>query len=114
MATDEEMTIDERYKYLRIKQKQYRKAKSRQEKKALLDEMEHITGLHRKYLIGRMADQLQRGVRRQERRVSYGTEVDKALALIWEAQDYICAERLKPMAWRAPMDETQLPTDSKV
>lgn len=97
MATDEEMTIDERYKYLRIKQKQYRKTKSRQEKKALLDEMEQITGLHRKYLIGRMADKLQRGVRHQERRVSYGADVDKALALIWEAQDYICAERLKPI-----------------
>ncbi len=97
MATDEEMTLDERYKYLRIKQKQYRKAQSRQEKKTLLDEMEQVTGLHRKYLIKQMKSKLQRGTRSQERKMSYGAEVDAALALIWEAQDYICAERLKPI-----------------
>lgn len=49
MSANEEMTIDERYKYLRQMKKRYQKA-SRKEKGRLLDEMEAVTGQHRKGL----------------------------------------------------------------
>ena len=49
MSNEEQMTIEERYKYLRKMQKRYRKAK-RAEKGRLLDEMMAVTGLHRKSL----------------------------------------------------------------
>jgi len=50
MPNDDRMTIDERLKYLRIRQKSYYKA-SRKEKGELLDEMRSVTCLHRKHLI---------------------------------------------------------------
>jgi hypothetical protein len=43
MSIDDEMTIDERRKYLRKRQKQYAKA-DRVKKGKLLDEMEQVTG----------------------------------------------------------------------
>ena len=49
MPTDK-MTVDERRKYLRTMKKRYGKT-SRKEKKQLLDEMEIVTGQHRKSLI---------------------------------------------------------------
>ena len=94
MTTDEQMTLDERYKYLRMMQKRYRKATTRQEKHELLNEMEAITTLHRKYLIQLMGSTLKRKPRRRERDVTYGPEVDEALTLIWETLDYVCPERL--------------------
>jgi transposase InsO family protein len=98
MTTEDQMTIDERYKYLRIQQPRYAQAQTRQEKKALLDEMERVTGLHRKYLIQLMRpNNLQRHPRSRERDKEYGPDVDAALALVWEAQDYICPERLQPV-----------------
>jgi hypothetical protein len=94
MTTDEQMTIDERYKYLRMMQKRYRKATTRQEKHELLNEMEAMTTLHRKYLIQLMGSTIKRKPRSRERDVTYGPEVDEALTLIWETLDYICPERL--------------------
>ena len=100
MTTDEKMTrvdftrIDERYKYLRMMQKRYRKATTRQEKHELLNEMEAMTELHRKYLIQLMGQTIKRKPRRRERSATYGPDVDEALALIWETLDYICPERL--------------------
>jgi len=95
MATLETMTIEERYKYLRLVQARYRQA-DRETKKRLLDEMEAVTGLHRKSLIRRLQGSLIQKSRARERTVSYGAEVDTALGVIWEALDYVCAERLQP------------------
>ena len=95
MSTDDEMTIDERRKYLRKRQKQYAKA-DRVEKGTLLDEMEQVTGLHRKYLIQLLGGDLKRRSRRRQRGSIYGPEVDDALRVIDESYDYICAERLTP------------------
>lgn len=95
MTTEEKMNIDERYKYLRIQHTHYTQAQTRQEKQALLDEMEKVTGLHRKYLIqllGRAKPE--RRPRSREREKTYKQDVDEVLALVWEAQDYICPERL--------------------
>ncbi len=98
MTTTEKMNLDERHKYLRIMRQQYRQAQTRRAKQELLDQMETITGLHRKYLIQLMRPEaLKRQPRQQERGPEYGPDVDAALAVIWEAQDYICAERLQPV-----------------
>ncbi len=53
MSTDDKMTIDERWKYLRRMQKRYLKA-NRTGRSQLLAEMEAVTGQHRKSLIRRM------------------------------------------------------------
>ena len=96
MSTTEKMDIDERYKYLRIKQKWYQQAEKRKEKQELLDEMERVTKLHRKHLITLLQQRkIERRPRQRQRGKHYGAEVDAALAVIWEAQDYICAKRLK-------------------
>jgi hypothetical protein len=88
------MTIDERYKYLRIRSEAYATA-SRQERGRLLDEMEQVTGLDRKTLIRHMSRRgIERKPRRKQRGTSYGAAVDDALRVIVETLDYICAERL--------------------
>lgn len=53
MPEDEQMTIDERYKYLRMCQTRYRML-DRVGRSRLLNEMEDITGLDRKTLIRHM------------------------------------------------------------
>jgi hypothetical protein len=95
MPEEEKMTIRERFKYLRLVKKQYLKA-DRSERGGLLDDMEGITGLHRKSLIRLMSSSLERKPRRNQRGPSYGPEVDHALRVISESHDYICAERLQP------------------
>jgi hypothetical protein len=101
MSIDDEMTIDERRKYLHKMQKRYAKA-DRTEKGKLLDEMEQVTGLHRKYLIELIGGDLKREPRRRQRGRVYGPEMDDALRVIHESFDYICAERLTPnLTWMA-------------
>jgi hypothetical protein len=101
MLTEDKMTIDERYKYLRVMKRRYDKA-SQKEKGQLLDEMEAVTDLHRKSLIRLMTSKLERRPRSQERGKIYGPEVDDALRVIDESFDYICAERLTPnLVWMA-------------
>jgi hypothetical protein len=98
---DEEMTIDEKYKYLRKQQKRYKNA-SREEKGELLDEMEEVTGLHRKSLIRLMNGDLTRKPRSKEREKNYKGDVTLALQVIAESMDWICAERLQPnLVWMA-------------
>ena len=118
MTTDTKMNIDERCKYLRIQQRHYAAAQSQRAKQALLDEMERVTGLNRKHLIQLLGQAgIQRHPRSRERERAYGPEVDEALALIWEAQDYICAERLQSilvghLTRMCPfLDDGRAPTD---
>ena len=59
MSNEEQMTINERYKYLRMMQKRYRKA-SRKERSRLLDEIQVVTQLHRKSLLRLMKDEMVR------------------------------------------------------
>jgi hypothetical protein len=101
MSTEDQMTIDERYKYLRRLKKHYLPA-GRKERSMLLDEMERATGLHRKSLIRLLSSDLQRQPRRQPRGRKYGAAVRHAVFVIAESLDYICAERLTPnLAWLA-------------
>jgi hypothetical protein len=101
MSTQDKMTIDERRKYLRTMKRRYVKA-GRKERAQLLDEMEAVTGLHRKGLIRLMNGSLERKPRRKQRGRTYGLEVDDALHIISETLDYICADRLTPnLVWMA-------------
>ena len=95
----EKMTIDERWKYLRMMQERYKEA-NRKTKGHLLDEMEAVTGMHRKSVIDRMNGRLIRKPRQCERGKTYGPEVDDTLRVIDETYDGICAVRLTPnLVW---------------
>ena len=101
MSIPEPMTIDERYKYLRLMQPRYLKA-DRATRSRLLDEMEQVTQLHRKSLIRLMMSDLTRSPRRTPRGRTYGADVEDALRVIAESTDFICAERLTPnLVWFA-------------
>ena len=92
----EKMNINERFKYLRIMQDRYRMA-DRKLKAKLLTEMEFVTGLQRKYLIGQMGNpDLYRHARQRERGCVYDSDGVQAIATIANALDWICAERLQP------------------
>jgi len=101
MADSDKMTLQERNKYLRKMQKQYRKADQRTKGK-LLDEMETVTELHRKSLIRLMSSTISRKPRKGQRGPTYGPQVEYALRVISESLDHICAVRLKPnLVWMA-------------
>jgi hypothetical protein len=95
MAADEQMTLSERRKYLSLVQKSYRAA-DRTDRRQLLNTMVEVTGLNRKSLIRLMASDLTRRPRQRQRGQEYGLELDRALRVIAESYDYICAERLTP------------------
>jgi len=95
MNAEDEMTLDERRKYLRKMKTRYKGA-VRAERSRLLDEMEAVTGLHRKGLTRLMNGSLERKRRSRERGRTYGPEVDHALQVAAESLDYPCAERLTP------------------
>lgn len=101
MSAEDQMTIDERYKYVRCMKKRYRQA-NREGRGRLLHEMQAVTGLHRKSLIRLINGSLTRKPRRRERGRTYGGEVESALCIIAESFDHICAERLTPnLIWMA-------------
>jgi hypothetical protein len=101
MSVEEKMSIDERRKYLFTMRKRY-VASSKGERGRLLDEMEVVTGMHRKALTRLMHGPLVRKGRVGQRGNTYGAEVDEALRIIAESLDYVCAERLQPrLAWMA-------------
>jgi len=92
----DEMTIDERRKYVKLMARRYQKAK-RTERSRLLTEMEQVTKLHRKHLIRLLnGASLERKKRKTARPRTYGLEVEQVIVRVWESLDYICAERLTP------------------
>ncbi len=101
MSIEDNMTINERRKYLHLMQDRYLLA-GRAERGQLLDEMQAVTKLHRKALVRLMNGSLARQPRCRQRGRVYGPEVDDALRVIAESTDYICAERLTPnLPWLA-------------
>jgi len=96
MVEQEKMTVDERYKYLRLMHARYEKADGT-ERERLLDEAVAMTGLHRKYLCHLLntAGPVRKSRQRQRGR-KYGLRVTTALRLVAEALDWVCAERLQP------------------
>ena len=96
MPTEDEMSVNERRKYLKRMKGRYVAAK-RAERGRLLTEMEQVTSLHRKSLTRLMhAASLERKKRATPRSRSYGLEVERVIVRVWESRDYICAERLTP------------------
>jgi len=96
MPTEDEMSINERRKYLRRMHMRYVAAK-RRERSQLLTEMQQVTGLHRKSLTRLMhMGSLERKQRVKPRARQYGLEVERVIVRVWESRDYICAERLTP------------------
>lgn len=101
MSEIDPMNINERRKYLHKMWGLYRKA-TKQEKTRLLNEMEAVTGLHRKSILRTINGQLSRKKRRKERGKEYGVDIDDAVRLIARSLDYPCAERLQPnLVWMA-------------
>ncbi|MBV9281918.1 MAG: integrase [Chloroflexi bacterium] len=96
MAASDEMTIDERRKYLAKVAPRYHKA-TRQEQSRLLDEMGDVTGMHRKSLLRLLhASSLERLPRRGGRGRVYGAATEDVIRVVWESLDYVCVERLTP------------------
>ena len=96
VASDDEMTIDERRKYLTRMCPRYERA-NRAGRSELLSEMELVTGLHRKSLLRLLhAPSLERQPRTRQRGRTYGVEVERVVVKVWESLDFICAERLTP------------------
>ena len=102
MSPRDEMSIDERRKYVKLVAPRYQQAK-RKERSQLLSEMEQVSKLHRKHLIRLLNGQsLERKKRKTPRSRSYGLEVERVVLRVWESLDYICAERLTPsLLWMA-------------
>ena len=92
---DEKMTVDERRKYLKRMKPRYARA-DRKEKGRLLDEMEAVTGMHRKSLTRLLNGMLERKLRGRQRGKTYDKPVRDAIGIIAESFDYICAERMTP------------------
>ena len=98
MCQEKKMGLDARFEYLLSMKLRYRGA-GRSEKTHLLDEMEAVTGLHRKHLMARMngPGPTRKRRRTRERGRTYGREVESALFFIADTLDWVCAERLKPV-----------------
>jgi len=95
--TEEKMTINAQFEYLGVMQVKYRMASDRQTKSELLDQMQSVTHLGRKYLIALMnRSPLQRHTRCRERQRVYDDDVTRAIERVADALDWICAERLQP------------------
>ena len=103
MNGDDRMSVDERWKYLRLMQKRYLNA-DRNRKGQLLDEAEAVTGMRRKSLIRGLNSPLKRKRRERQRGRTYGVKVHAAIKVISESADHICAERLQPnLVWLAEL-----------
>jgi hypothetical protein len=97
VPTEDQMTVTERRKYLKLMKPRYQKA-GRSEQSDLLTEMEQVTGLHRKSLLRLLhGESLERKKRSQGRGPTYGRAVEQVILVVWESLDYVCAERLTPV-----------------
>lgn len=97
MPTEEQMTVNERRKYLKLMKPRYQQAK-RAERSRLLSDMQAVTGLHRKSLLRLLhASSLNRKKRSTPRQRTYGVQVEEVILVVWESLDYVCAERLTPV-----------------
>ncbi|MCJ7435125.1 MAG: hypothetical protein MUO77_16710 [Anaerolineales bacterium] len=102
MSETEQMSVNERRKYLHKMRIRYWQVKSKKEHSALLDEMQTVTNLHRKSLIRLIKGELVRKPRQWQRGKTYGSEVKATVEKIAYSLDYPYAERLQPnLVWMA-------------
>ena len=85
VSTEENMTVDERRKYLKRMKPRYERA-GRKERGRLLDEMEAFTGMHRKSIMRLLNGTLERKPRRRERGKTYDKAVRDA---IWASRGLV-------------------------
>lgn len=101
MSETDAMNVDERRKYIHKMWGRYRE-QGKGEKGRLLDEIEAVTGMHRKAIIRLLNGRLSRKKRTRERGREYGVEVSNVVQVIARSLDYPCAERLQPiLVWMA-------------
>jgi hypothetical protein len=87
MSTEDQMTINERRKCLKLMKPLYQEAQ-RGERSRLLGEMHQVTGLHRKSLLRLLhAKSLARKKRTTPRKRTYGLAVEQVILLVWESLD---------------------------
>ena len=102
MSETEQMSVNERRKYLHKMRIRYWQAETKSERGRLLGEMERVTNLHRKSLIRLIKGELARKPRRHQRGKTYGIDVADVAKKIAHSLDYPCAERLQPnLVWMA-------------
>lgn len=96
MPANDEMSLDERRKYLKRMWPRYATA-DREQRTQLLTEMQLVTGLHRKSLLRLLnAPSLERHKRSTPRARTYGPQTEAVVLTVWRCLDYICPERLTP------------------
>jgi hypothetical protein len=91
------MSMSSRKEYVARMRERYIATKAKAAKTRLLDELVEVTGYNRKYAIRLLSGKARPALvktKRQRRRL-YG-ECMSVVALVWEALDYCCAERLHP------------------
>ena len=103
MSETEQMSVDERRKYLNKMRIRYWQAKTKKERKLLLDEMTAVTELHRKSVLRLIKGELARKPRwKMQRGKAYGIDVADVAKKIGHGLDYPYAERLQPnLVWMA-------------
>ena len=102
MSETEQMSVNERRKYLHKMRIRYWQVKTKKERNALLDEMQAVTSLHRKSIIRLIKGELAQKPRRKQRGKTYDSEVKTTVEKIAQSLDCPCAERLQPnLVWMA-------------
>ena len=97
MPSEEQMSVNERRKELKLMKPHYLQAR-RAERSRLLTEMPQGTGLHRKSLLPLLhAASLNRKPRATPRQRTYGQQVEQVILTVWESLDQVGAERLTPV-----------------
>lgn len=97
MRNDDDMDLDERYKYLRRRHNEYAAA-TRGERTPLLSEAQRATGLSRDHLSRLLTRPGPiRKQRHRERGATYGPDIRRIVGVVAESLDWICAERLRPV-----------------
>lgn len=94
-----EMSQTSKKELIRTAKQRYLKA-GKEEKSAILDELQANTGLHRKYLINRLSAKTDLSYKdpiNRKRHEAYGMDVIYYLKKIWTIFDYPCGQRLAPM-----------------
>ena len=87
MSEIDPMNIDERRKHLQWMWERYHYA-SKGDKTMLLDEMEAVTGMHRKSIIRLMEGRRSRKKRERERGKAIGSEVEDAIRVVTHSLDH--------------------------
>ena len=97
MSETEPMDIDERRKYIHKMWGRYRTS-NKSEKGRLLDEIEAVTGMHRKAILRLLNGRLSRKKRSRERGPVYGVEVSHAVFFECLPQIEICIKGVAVIA----------------